>query len=108
MTAKEVLYKMPHAFDPKAADGVEAVVQYDISEPVYHVIKDGTMEVFEGRAEQPNVTVKIADDDLIKLMRGELNGMSAFMTGRLKVKGDMMLAQRLVGFVDRDKLNEVA
>lgn len=104
MTAKELLYKMPEAFRAEAAGDLEAVIQYDISEPVHHVIKNGSLHVHDGHADNPNLTVKIADDDLVKLMTGELNGMSAYMTGRLKVQGDMMLAQRLVGLVDRSKL----
>ena len=40
----------------------------------------------------------------LKLFRGELNPMTAMMTGRLRVKGNVMLAQRLLGMVDRAKL----
>ena len=106
MTAKEVLHKIPYAFKPEAAGDTNAVIQYAISDPVYHVIKDGNMEVHDGQADNPDVTVIISDDDLVRLMKGELNGMNAFMTGKLKVKGDMMLAQRLVSMVDQRKLSQ--
>jgi putative sterol carrier protein len=104
MTAKEMLKMMPQVFNSQAAANVNAVIQYDISEPIYHVIKNGTVEVHEGQADNPNVTITVSDSDLVKLLKGELNGMTAFMSGKLKLKGDMMLAQRLASFVDRNKL----
>lgn len=105
MTAQELLHRMPEALDPQAAAGTEATIQYEISEPTYQVLRDGELTVHEGRAENPDLTVTISDENLVKLFRGELNAMAAFMSGKLKVKGDMGLAQRLVGFVQRDKVD---
>jgi putative sterol carrier protein len=104
-TAKELVYKLPQAFRPDVAGNTKATVQYELSEPMYSVIDSGEMKVFEGRVESPDLTVAMSDDDFVSLMRGELNGMTAFMSGRLKVTGDMMLAQRLVSFVDTNKLS---
>jgi putative sterol carrier protein len=107
-TAKELVYKLPEAFRPDVAGDTQATVQYELSEPMYSVVQDGNMEVYEGRAENPDVTVTMSDEDFIALMKGELNGMAAFMSGKLKVSGDMMLAQRLVSFVDAEKLDSLA
>lgn len=108
MTAKELLHRMPSALDPEAAEGTEAVIQYEISDPTYQVLHDGQLTVHDGRAENPDLTVVISDENLVKLFRGELNPMSAFMTGKLKVNGDVVLAQRLVGLVEREKLTTLA
>ena len=104
MTAKELLHRMPEALNEEAAGDTEATIQYEISEPTYQVLKDGSLTVHEGRAESPDLTVIIGDDNLVKLFRGELNPMTAFMSGKLKVKGDLGLAQRLVSFVRSDKM----
>jgi putative sterol carrier protein len=40
-------------------------------------------------------TIKMALSDLIDLMGGKLDGMTAFMTGKLKVEGDMGVAMKL-------------
>lgn len=108
MTAHELLHKMPSVFDAHAAGDTEAVIQYQISKPVYHVVRNGTMEAHDGQADDPDVTVKISDENLVRLFRGDLNPMSAFMTGKVKVSGDMTLAQRLVGLVDRQRLETLA
>lgn len=108
MTAKELLFRMPDALDASAAGSTSAVVQYEISEPVHHVLRDGSLEAREGRAEAPDLTVTIADDDLVSLFSGRLDPMMAFMTGRLRVGGDVELAQRLVGLFDQEALTSLA
>merc|ERR1712150_408772 len=37
----------------------------------------------------------LKDQDMVDLATGKLNGQQAFMTGKLKIKGNMMLAQKL-------------
>jgi putative sterol carrier protein len=103
MNAKELLHRIPESFD--ASDMAEnAVIQYAISEPVYHVLENGRLTAHDGEAEAPDVTIRVSDENLVRLMTGELNPMSAFMTGKLKLDGNVMLAQRLVARVDRASL----
>ncbi len=105
MTAKELLLRVPHALRA-GQDAPDAVVQYELAEPMYHVLEGGTVRAVEGRAPDPNVTITVSDENLLKLFRGELNPMTAFMTGRVKLRGDMLLAQKLLSMVDRDKLQD--
>lgn len=104
-TAKELIEKMPAALDTDAAGDMNATVQYEISTPMYAVIKDGACTVHEGETSDADVTLKMEDDDLVAMLTGELDGMSAFMTGKLQVDGDIMLAQKLAGVFDSDKLS---
>ena len=98
------LQKMTTTFNPDAAAGASCVLQFNTSKPAYVTIKDGKASLTEGAAPGPDVTLIMADDDLIALLKGELNGMQAFMTGKLQLEGDMMLAQRLGSFFDPSKL----
>jgi len=41
------------------------------------------------------VTLSVSDDDFGKLVRGEANAQKLFMSGKLKVKGDVMKATKL-------------
>ncbi len=103
MNAKELLLEAPRAVkvDPSAP---RSVVQYDISEPVFHVIENGAVTAHEGTAPTADVTIKVADDDLVRLFEGKLNPMTAMFTGKLKVRGNVGLAQRLLGMVDKEQL----
>lgn len=104
MTAKELLMRVPGAVmaDTTTPD---AVIQFETTEPVHCIVKDGAVTSVEGYAPRADVTVKVKDDDLVKMFDGKLNPMTAFMTGRLKVKGDIALAQRLIKSIDRGKLS---
>ena len=102
--AADLLRKLPSAFQPEAAGDTDCTVQFNISTPMHVVIKDGTCAARDGASASPDVAITMDDDDLISLMRGELNGMTAFMTGKLQLEGDLMLAQRMFGFFDSSKL----
>lgn len=103
-TAQDLVRKMPDAFDSEAAADVNAVLSFELSQPMHIVIEGGACTAFDGRADSPDVTLTMDDEDFIALMRGELNGMAAFMTGKLQLDGDLALANRLVRFFDGTKL----
>jgi putative sterol carrier protein len=102
--AGELLKRLPRAFQPDAAGDVDCTVQFNVSTPMHIVIKNGTCAAKDGPAGSPDVAITMDDDDLVSLMKGELNGMTAFMTGKLQLEGDLMLAQRMFGFFDSSKL----
>jgi putative sterol carrier protein len=109
MNAKKFIQDMPRVFKSENAADTRAIIQFDITdgEPVYQRIDNGTLSVHEGRAEAPDVVISMTDSNFVKLFKGELNPMTAFMMGKLKVKGDVSLAQRLSSFIDQDKVNSV-
>jgi len=98
-SVKEIFAKMPEVFDPSAAAGLNAVIQFNIEGGEggdwYAVIKDQTCTVSEGVHDNPALSLRIADENWMALCKGELNAVFAFMSGKLKAKGDIMLAQRL-------------
>jgi putative sterol carrier protein len=103
-SASDLLKKLPTAFQPEAAGDTDCTVQFNISTPMHVVIKNGTCATRDGASASPDVAITMDDDDLVSLMKGELNGMTAFMTGKLQLEGDLMLAQRMFGFFDSSKL----
>ena len=96
----EIFEKMPEAFNPDAAKGVDVVFQYAISGPGggdWHVIvSDGACTVDAGVAEKPTCTLKISDKDFVDMISGKLDPMAAFTSGKLKIDGDVMKSQ-LIG-----------
>jgi putative sterol carrier protein len=103
-SAVDLLRKLPSAFQPEAAGDTDCTVQFNVSTPMHVVIKNGTCATRDGASASPDVAITMDDDDLVSLLKGELNGMTAFMTGKLQLEGDLMLAQRMFGFFDSSKL----
>jgi len=79
--------------------GMSAVYQFDITGDTggqYAVIiADGDATVQDGLHDSPSITLTISDEDFKNLITGKLNGQTAFLTGKLKIKGDMSLAMKL-------------
>jgi putative sterol carrier protein len=57
-------------------------------------VDDGAVTVSEG-AGDADVTISASQDTFEKVIAGELNPTSAYMTGKLKIKGDMGAAMKL-------------
>jgi putative sterol carrier protein len=108
MNVNELISHMPSAFNAGAAGSLQTTIQYRITEPMYLTIADGAATAHNGTADAPNLTIIISDDNLKAMLTGELNGITAFMSGKLKVEGDMMLAQRLPAIFDTAKLSALA
>lgn len=53
--------------------------------------------VYEGAPKdcKPNTTLTVSDEDFVDMATGKLNPQAAFMKGKLKVNGNIMLAQKL-------------
>jgi putative sterol carrier protein len=64
-------------------------------------IADGRCEIEAGRAESPRVSLRIGLADFLRLITGAANGMQLFMTGKLKVAGDLFFAQTYQSWFDR-------
>jgi len=64
--------------------------------------------IYEGEPKsdvKPGVTLTLSDDDMVDLVAGKLNAQQAFMSGKLKLKGNIMLTQKLQGLLkDEAKL----
>ena len=98
-TVKELFDNMPSTFQKEAAVGMTVVYQFDITGEggaKYHAaITDGELSVIEGQHEDPSITITMTAQDYIDLSTDKLNGQMAFMTGKLKIKGDLSLAMKM-------------
>ncbi len=91
---------MAAAFQPERAAGQSAVIQYDVrtAEGVaswqLHVA-GGACTLARGAAQPPRVTLSLALPDFLRLIYGQLDGMQAFMTGKLQLSGDIFFPQMM-------------
>jgi putative sterol carrier protein len=102
LTIADLMSKMPSAFVPEKAQGLDVTLQFKFtgSEPGdwYATIKDGKVEVQQGAHPSPKMTLTADSDDYIKLFTGQLDPMQAFMAGKLKLTGDLNLAMKMTQF----------
>ena len=101
-SVKQLIYNHEKAFIPEKAAGVDAVVQYrltgDEGGDWIITIKDGACKVTEGIAENPKMTMTADGREFGDILLGKMDGMAAFMQGKLQLKGDLNLAMKLTSF----------
>jgi len=88
------------AFRPERAGTQSAIVGWDITSPegthrFQLKVADGACTAVSGSTEPARVTLGMALPDFLRFITGQLDGMQAFMTGKLKLSGDMMFAQSM-------------
>lgn len=98
-SVKDVFEKMPEVFNSSAAAGLNMVFQFHITGGQagdWNVaIENNACTVSEGVHAAPTVSLTMADEDWLAMCNGTLDGMTAFMSGKLKASGDIMSAQRI-------------
>ncbi len=67
------------------------------------VMLDGAAEQVSEDGGDADTTIKVGWDDWQAMAAGQLDGMTAFMTGKLKVEGDMSNAMQLQGVLAKLK-----
>ncbi len=87
------------SLNPRHLAGMNAVYQFDLTGDgggTWHIrIADGAVEIGMGHVETPNITLTAAADQWLAIVNGEVNGRTAFLAGKLKLKGDLSLAMTL-------------
>lgn len=102
--ARALVEGMPEAFLPEKAGGAKALIQLDLTgdgggQWVVDVA-DGKCDVREEMVENPEVTVTMAANEYVALAKGQLNAVQAFMSGKIKIAGNVGLVMQLMQWFD--------
>ena len=96
---KEIFDEMPGRLNADAANGLDIVIQHSLAGEgggeYYVSIKDGACSISEGTHDSPSMGLNMEASDFVGLTTGELDPMGAFMSGKLKVTGDMSIAMKM-------------
>jgi putative sterol carrier protein len=105
-TLQQIFAGMQDAFLPDKAAGQTVTIQYDIETDEgtknWKVeIADGKCVTSEGSADSPRITLQLKLTDFVRLIFNQADGTQLFMSGKLKLKGDMMFAMQMQNFFER-------
>lgn len=99
MDVSKIMLEIPKHFNPELAKGVSGTVQClfsgDQASNWVIDIDDQVCTVEEGRADDPDLTIKAKGEDGVKILMGEMDPMRAFALGKVKVLGDLSLGMKL-------------
>jgi putative sterol carrier protein len=92
-----VMNKLATRFQPEAAEGLVAVFQIRIEDdqPYIIAVDENCCRIESGEHPDPNVTLYMDSETFVDIIDGDLGGTMAFMSGRLRAEGDVLLGSRL-------------
>jgi putative sterol carrier protein len=98
----EVFRRMEQHFKPSSATGVDAVVHWKVTGPTdgaldhYEVVlRDGACTTSKDPQHEPRVTLTLDAVDFMRLVTGNAAGPMLFMSGKLKIEGDLMFSTQI-------------
>ena len=98
----EVFRRMEEHFKPGSAQGVDAVVHWKVTgrpgggHDHYEVIvRGGACKVSDEPKEEPRVALTVDGVDFMRLVTGNAAGPALFMSGKLKIEGDLMFSTQI-------------
>jgi putative sterol carrier protein len=100
---KEIENSLKNSELKEKAKKANSIFQFNIS--TKDSIENWTLDLKQGTCypglpkDKAQITITVKDQDFCDLALGKLNGQKAFMSGKLKVKGNMMLATKLDGLL---------
>ena len=95
-SARDFFESLPARLDPAKTADLEASYRFDIAGAgSWRVgVSGGAVAVDESQA-AADCVIQMSDETFSKLRNGRASPMTSFMTGKIKVKGDMALAAQL-------------
>jgi putative sterol carrier protein len=95
-SAREFFESLPGRADPSKVSGMNNSYLFDIADAGMWLVtvQDGVVSVREGEGEA-DATISASDENFRRILSGEQNATAAYMSGKLKIKGDMGAAMKL-------------
>ena len=97
MSAREFFESLETRVDASKTAGMTNTYRFDVEGAGTWTVdvQDGRVDVTQDGDAEPDVTITTSEENFQKLVNGELNPTTAYMTGKLKIKGDMGAAMKL-------------
>lgn len=102
-TPADIFANLPENVDKSKLEDVNMTVVFELSGDDGGAwtlnIADGDINVSEGADDGAAATIKMDAEDYVKMASGDLNAMMAFMSGKIKVEGDLNTVMKLQSII---------
>jgi putative sterol carrier protein len=96
ITIRDIFEAMPGRFNSDAAGSWTTCVQFHFGEEDWVLsVTDGSCTVNEGTADNATATINTNSETWIGMITGSVNPMQAFMSGQIKIAGNMADVMKL-------------
>lgn len=105
ITVTQVIEKLSSRFLPENTQGITATFQFVLNDAddFYFSIAEQQLTVERGEHHDPDITLITNSTTFISVVTGQKDGMSAYLSGKLRAEGNVMLATRLSKFFSKQK-----
>lgn len=107
LTIQDLMDRLPDFFVPERAAGIKASVQFDLTGEQGGQwlvnIENAACRVSKAKNDSADLIFQAASQDVLDIFYNRLNPMSAFMQGKLRLKGNFNLALKLFNLFDLDQ-----
>ena len=96
-SVREFFEGLESRVDESKTAGMNNSYRFDVEGAgVWNVsVDDGRVSVSEDGGADADCTISTSEENFLSMIRGEQNPTTAYMTGKLKIKGDMGAAMKL-------------
>jgi putative sterol carrier protein len=102
-SVSQLFAEIPSRFSPEKWGSDDAVLVFNVEGEGGGIwtasIVGGKLTITEGAAPNPSLTLTCSAPDMLAMVNGELNAVSAYMTGKVKIDGNLSLAIKLQGLL---------
>lgn len=99
MNIQDIINLAPTAFQAEKAAGIDTRILIhltgDRGGDWSVVIQNQKLNVQPGAISDPKITVMADAQDCLNIFTGKLDGVKAFMQGKIKIQGDMSMAMKM-------------
>jgi putative sterol carrier protein len=97
MSAEAFFADLGAQVDPSKIAGIDNSYLFDVTDEGRWLVevRDGAVTVSDGAGREADVTIEVSSAVFEKIASGQQNPATAYMTGKLKISGDMNVALKL-------------